>query len=83
MAVPARGPHRRRLGPAPAGSVCLLGQHPAEYSFELVAELSYEHPEDPVWLLVPGDAGPIAYTVGRAELLGGLVFLIGEAVESG
>jgi hypothetical protein len=76
-AIPIAGVSAQRS----AGSVCLLGQHPAQYSFELLAELSYEHPEDPVWLLVPGESGATAYSVGRAEVRWGVLFLVGEVVE--
>lgn len=63
-----------------SGSVCLLAQHPAAYSFELVAELSYEHPEEPVWLRVPGEDELVAYAVRHAEVVGDMVFLIGTPV---
>lgn len=75
-AVPVAGVAARRH----SGSVCLLGQHPAAFCYELVAELSYEHPGDRVWLLVPGKGGERKrYSVCRAEVIDGALYLSGPS----
>lgn len=63
------------------GMVCLLGQHPAQRSFELVAELSFEAPHDAVSVLVPRSGALMFFEVRWVELLDNVLDLGGVSCD--